>query len=128
MALLPEVAARSEPELQPLLRQRGGAAAFADKYLAEAERLYPRQAIREQRTFFAPLVAAGLLAAGDRNGARQLLATAIERSRDVRDQELAAEWRAHLESVVRRLDGDRTVDLTAVMADHRMEPLLPHLR
>ncbi|MBL8756676.1 MAG: hypothetical protein JNK15_25495 [Planctomycetes bacterium] len=128
MALLPEVAVRLEPALEPLLQARGGAAAFADHYLAEAERLFPRQAIREQRTFYAPRIAAGLLAAGDRAAARQVLATAIERSHSVRDQELAAAWRANLETVVRRLDGDRAVDLAEVQADPRMEPLLPFLR
>ncbi len=128
LAFLPEVAQANEPALAPLLAPLGGPAAFADRYLAEAERKFPRPAIREQRTFFAPRIAAGLLAAGDRSGAHAVLVTAIQRSHDVRDQELATEWRQRLDEVVRWLDGDRSVDLTAVRADLRMEVLLPHLR
>jgi hypothetical protein len=128
LAFLPEVAVRHEPALGELLAPRGGAAALADVWLAEAERLFPTAAIRAQRTFFAPSVAAGLLAAGNVTGAAGVLAVAIERSRDVADQQLAAEWRARLDEVRRFLDGDRDVDLTAVRADTRLEPLHPHLR
>jgi hypothetical protein len=128
LAFLPEVAARNEPALAEVLRPEGGAAAIADRWFAEAERLFPSAAAREQRTFFAPPLAAALLAAGRRDGALGVLRTAIDRSRDVREQQLAAEWRERLQEVVRWLDGDRTVDLTAVRADARLEALLPHLR
>lgn len=127
LALLPDVAARQEPGLADLLRPSGGAEAMAAAWLTEAERCYPTAAVREQRTFFAPRLAAALLAAGDRAGARAVLATAIERSHDVRDQELAAEWRLRLQEVVRALAGE-VVDLDAVAADPRLRPLLPFLR
>lgn len=127
LAFLPDVAVRQEPGLGELLRPHG-AAAIADKYLALAEQRLPSAAVREQRTFFGPTLAAGLLAAGDVAVARAVLATAIERSHDVRDQPLATEWRARLVEVDRWLAGDRDVDLTAVRADGRMAPLLPFLR
>jgi hypothetical protein len=127
LAFLPEVAVRHEPALEALL-PRGGAAALADQWLAEAERRFPTAAIRAQRTFYAPRVAAGLLAAGDRAGALAVLGVALERSRELADQQHAAEWRARLDEVRRRLEGERDVDLTAVFADARLEPLHPHLR
>jgi hypothetical protein len=123
LAFLPEVAVRHEPALAELLRPRGGAAALADVWLAEAERAFPTAALRERRTFHAPRLAAGLLAAGDRAGAAAVLETAVARSHDVHDRELAAEWRARLELVLRRLRGERAVDLGPVLADERFEPL-----
>ncbi len=128
LAFLPEVAVRHEPALAALLQPRGGAAGLADAWLAEAERAFPTAANRAHRTFYAPLVAAGLLAAGDRGGALDVLATAIERSHDVHDQQLAAEWRARLAEVVRWLRGDRDTDLAAVFADSRLQALHPFLR
>lgn len=127
LAFLPEVASRREPALAALLATSGGAAAMADPWLAEAERRFPTAAVREQRTFFAPTLAAGLLAAGDRSGAIAVLLAAIERGRDVRDQELATVWRQRLQDVVARLRG-APVDLAAVAADARFALLLPHLR
>jgi hypothetical protein len=127
LAWLPEIAVRHEPELARLLPP-GGAAAIADRWFDESERRFPSAAAREQRTFYAPRLAAGMLAAGNRTGAVAVLRTAIERSHAVRDRELAAEWRARLQEVVRWLEGDRTVDLTAVRADTRLQSLLPHLR
>ncbi|MFY9341745.1 MAG: hypothetical protein WAT39_04605 [Planctomycetota bacterium] len=128
MAFLPQVAAQQEPALQSLLAPAGGAAAIADRYLAEAERLFPSAARREQRTFHSVRLVAGLLEANDRAGARAVLSTAIERSHDVRDAALAAEWRARLDEVARWLGGDATVDLSLVQADPRFQPLLPWLR
>lgn len=127
LAFLPDVAARNEPALAALLRLRGGPAALADPWLAAAERAFPTAAVREQRTFYAPTLAAGLLTAGDTAGALAVLRTAIERSHEVRNQELAAVWRQRLEEVVARLQG-RNVDLAAVAADPRFALLLPHLR
>lgn len=127
LAFLPVLAERREPALATLLPP-GGAAAIADHYFEEAERLFPSAAAREARTFHAPVLAAALLAAGHRANALDVLQLAIERSRDVRDQQLATEWRTRLQEVVRWLGGDRTVDLEAVRADTRMQPLLPHLR
>lgn len=128
LAFLPEVAVRDEPALAPLLQPQGGAAGIADHWFAELEQRFPRAALREQRTFFAPALAGALLTAGNRDAALAVLQHAIQRSHEVRDQELATEWRSRLQEVVRWLRGDRTVDLAAVRADTRMEPLLPHLR
>ena len=128
MAFLPDVAVRQQPGLAELLAPRGGAAGLADACFAELERRFPSAARHEQRTFFAPQLAASLLGAGDLNGARAVLQTAIERAAVVRDQELAGPWSLRLREVLRRLDGDRTVDLTAVRADTRMTPLVPFLR
>jgi hypothetical protein len=128
LAFLPDIAVRQEPELGPRLRGGRGPAAIADHYMAIAEQKFPSAAAREQRTFFGPTLAGGLLAAGDVAGARRVLAAAIDRSRDVRDQQLATEWRARLVEVERWLAGDRDVDLTAVREDLRMAPLLPFLR
>jgi hypothetical protein len=127
MAFLPELAVRQEPALAALLPP-GGAAAMADRYLAEAEVLTPHAGVREQRTFRAPLLAAGFLASGDRHRALLVLDTAIEHSAGVRDQTLAAEWRQRLLEVCRHLRGEASVDLAAVHADTRMAPLLPYLR
>jgi hypothetical protein len=84
--------------------------------------------VREQRTFHAPRLAAAMLGNDDLTGAVAVLETAIARAAEVRDRELATEWAARLAEVVRRLRGDRTVDLTAVEADPRMALLLPYLR
>lgn len=127
MALLPEVAAAREPGLEALLRPRGGSSALADRHLAAIEELSPGPANREQRTFFAPRLAAGLLASGDRTRAVAVLDAAIARSEEVRDRALAAEWRERLREIRAALRGE-TVDLTAVRSDPRMAPLLPHLR
>lgn len=126
MAFLPELAVRQEPGLAALLPP-GGAAAMADRYLAEAEVLTPHAAVREQRTFRGPGLAAGFLASGDRQRALLVLDAAIKRSADVRDQALAAEWRERLLEVCRHLRGE-SVDLAAVHADPRMAPLVPYLR
>lgn len=128
MAFLPEVAVAQEPGLVELLREQGGPIALADAYLAIAERLRPSAPVREQRTFLAPRLAAGLLATGNRTRALVVLDTAIERSADVTDRALATEWRTRLDEVRRWLRGEPGIDLTAVTADPRMAPLLPHLR
>lgn len=128
MSFLPLVAASCEPGLAELLRPRGGSAGLADHYLAQAEALSGSIAVREQRTYFAPQLVAALLDAGQPATARSVLQTAIERSHDLRDRELATEWRARLLELARWLDGDRSVELSALGADERFQPLLPHLR
>jgi len=128
MAFLPEVACRQQPALAERLAAGGGAAALADRYLAQAERLRGSPEVREQRTFLAPKLAAGLLAAGERAQALGVLATAISRSAEVRDRQLATEWATRLDEVRRWLAGDTDVDLGAVYDDPRFEPLWPHLR
>ncbi len=128
MAFLPEAAAMQEPALETVLAPDGGSAAIADRYLDAAERLRPSASIREQRTFFLPRLASGLLAAGDRPRAILVLDTAIARAADVREHDLAAEWAARLDEVRRHLRGEHGVDLGAVRADPRMAPLLPFLR
>src|SRR5436190_1908173 len=117
----PAIRVRQEAALAALLRGRksGGAAALADHYMAIAEQKFPSAFVREQRTFFGPTLAGSLLAAGDVAGARKVLAAAIERSRDVRDQALATAWRARLVEADRWLAGDRGTDLAAVRADLR---------
>jgi hypothetical protein len=127
MALLPEVATAQQPGLAELLRPHGGAIAWADRYLAAAERLTDSKAVREQRTFLAPWLCAGLLASGARERAIAVLDTAITRAADVRDRALAVEWSTRLDEVRRALRGE-PVDLTAVRADTRFQRLLPHLR
>lgn len=128
MAFLPEVAAHAEPGLGEALRAEGGPAALADRWLAVAETRVPSPEAREQRTFYAVRLAAGLLAAGDRDAALAVLQTASERSHAVRDQQLAAGWRAHVELVQRALRGEPGIDLAPVFADPRFADLLPHLR
>lgn len=126
-AFLVELAATHEPGIDAAL-PAGGAAALADHYLAAAERLRPSAAIREQRTFVLPRLAAGLLASGDTTRALEVLDVAIARSLEVRDTALAAEWRSRLDEARRWLGGDHGVDLGAVRADPRLAPLLPFLR
>ena len=128
MAFLPEVAARGEPGLAAAMRAEGGPAALADRWLAIAEARFPSPEAREQRTFYAVRLAAGLLAAGDRDAAMAVLQTASDRSRAVRDQQLAAAWRAHVDLAIRALRGEPGVDLGPVLADPRFADLHPHLR
>ncbi|MEZ6037141.1 MAG: hypothetical protein R3F29_06650 [Planctomycetota bacterium] len=127
-AFLPDVACRVTPGLAERLRPNGGPEAISAAYLAEAERLHPSPAVREQRTFFAPRLAGALLATGDVSQALTVLDAAIARAAEVRDLELATEWAARLAAAARWLRGDRTVDLTAALADRRLEPLWPYLR
>ncbi len=126
MAFLPEVAEQQQPELAERLRPSGGAAALADRYLAAAEQI-GGPSVREQRTFLAPKLVAGLLAAGERAQARSVIDAAIARSAAVDDRALATEWAQRLDEVRRWLDGE-PVDLAAVHADPRFLPLWPHLR
>lgn len=127
-AFLPEVACNQFPGLADRLAPAGGAAGITAAYLAEAERRFPSPAVREQRIFHTPKLAAALLATGDAAQALAVLDTAIARAATVRDRELATEWQARLVEVGRFLRGDRTVDLTAVRADPRLAPLWPYLR
>ncbi|MCK5943938.1 MAG: hypothetical protein KAI24_18280 [Planctomycetes bacterium] len=126
-AFLPRIACRQFPGLEQRLPP-GGAAAITDAFFAEAEALFPSPAVREQRLFHFPTLAAALLDAGQRQAAVELLRTAIERVPEVRDRELATEWCERVREVVRRLTGDPSVDLRAVFDDPRFEPLWPHLR
>lgn len=127
LAFLPEVAVRTTPGLTARLRADGGAAALTDRWLAVAEQQFPSDAAREQRTFYAAPLAANLLAAGDRDGALAVLDTAIARSRDVADKELAATWRDRLTAIRRALAGE-PADLRAALADPRFAALHPYLR
>ena len=70
---------------------------------------------------------AAVARAGDRNGALAVLDTAIVRSREVRDQELAATWRDRLTAIRRALAGE-PADLRAALADPRFAALHPYLR
>ena len=47
---------------------------------------------------------------------------------EVREADIAAEWRAHLEGVVKILRGEPGVDRAPLLADPRLEPLRPWLR
>lgn len=125
-AFLAPIACRAFPGLEDLLPP-GGAAAITDACLQEAERLSPTAAVQEQRLFHTPTLAAALLDAGERNAATELLREASARSLQARDQQLAREWRARVDEVVRWLQGDEQA-LDAVAADPRFEPLWPHLR
>ena len=127
LAFLPEVACRVEPELARLLQPRGGAAKIAAGYMAQLEQRFPGPAVQEQRTFFAPQLAAALLGANQRDEAIAELRAALGRASSVRDQALAREWAARIDEVLRWLAGDRTIDLGAVRTDTRMAPLLPWL-
>jgi len=127
MAFLPEAAVREEPGVAALLQRHGGAAQLADDLLAAAEARGAGPAVRERRTFRAVGYAAALLAAGNRQGALQVLDLAIERTGEVRDASVAGPWRERLCEIRAHLRGE-AVDLTAVAADPRMADLLPHLR
>ena len=127
LAMLPATALAYEPGLGERLRPLGGDAGLADRYLAQLEARFPAAALREQRTFQLPAVAAALLGNGQRQAARLVLQQAIERSHDVRDRQLAGEWRQRLQEVAAHLAGEQP-DLTAVFADRRLEALYPFLR
>jgi len=127
-ALLIDIACRRFEGLAERLQARGGAMVLADRYLAEAERLFPSAALREQRTFRTPLLAAALLQAGRTRDAIDVLRAAIDRAAEVRDRQLATEWAARLQEAIGWLSGDRTVDRTEIFADRRLAPLWPHLR
>lgn len=125
-AFLPRIACRQFPGLEQLLGT-GGAAKITDDYFEAAEQLFPGPEVREQRLFHAPTLAAALLDGGHRMAAIGVLREAIARSPEVRDRQLATEWSARVREVIRWLDGD-AVELDAVFADPRFEPLWPHLR
>ena len=125
-AFLAPIACRQFPGLEERL-PAGGAAAITDACFAEAERLFPTAAVREQRMFHFPTLAAALLAEGQRAAAASLLREAVERAPETRDQDLAREWQERVAEVARRLAGE-PVPMDAVFADPRFEPLWPHLR
>lgn len=125
-AFLAPIACRSFPGLDALLPP-GGAAAITDAYYAEAERLFPTAAVREQRLFHTPTLAAALLDAGERQAAIELLQQASARSAQTRDQQLASEWRARVDEAIGLLQGERR-SRDAVLYDPRFEPLRRHLR
>lgn len=129
-ANLPGIACGQFPGLTELLRsqRQGGAEAIADHYYAEAERLFPSPAIHEQRWFYAPTLAASLLACDAKPAALAVMDDAISHAPEMRDQELATEWAARLREVAAWLRGDHTVSLQAVLADRRFELLQPFLR
>ena len=125
-AFLAPIACRQFPGLEERLPP-GGAAAITDACFAEAEQRFPTAAVKEQRLFHFPTLAAALLQAGQRPAAASLLREAAARAPQTRDQELALEWRTRVTEVARWLEGD-PVQLDAVFADPRFEPLWSHLR
>ena len=125
-AFLAPIACAQFPGLEALLPD-GGAAAITDAYFAEAERRSPSDAVREQRLFHFPTLAAALLDAGQRSAAVAVLDNAAARAGEARDRVLALEWRARVVEAARRLRGDGPAP-DAVLADPRFEPLWPHLR
>jgi len=129
-AYLPDLACDNFPGLRERMRDRGtrSASEIADDYFAELARLFPTAATREQHTWYAPTLAASLLAMGDESGALKVIERAIHRATEIRDRELATEWRSHLVEVARKLRGDETVDLSKVFEDPRFEPLWPYIR
>tara|TARA_R110002072_G_scaffold4174_1_gene29394 strand:- start:106612 stop:107394 length:783 start_codon:yes stop_codon:yes gene_type:complete len=129
-ANLPDIACIHFPGLAERLQQRqpGGAAAIANGYYDEAARLFPSPAVREQQLWYAPTLAASLLACGAKPSALQILDRAIARAPEIRDRKLATEWAQRLREVVAKLRGDNTVVLDKVFADQRFELLQPFLR
>jgi len=125
-AFLAPIACRQIPGLEARLPP-GGAAAITDACFAEAERRFPSAAVREQRLFHFPTLAAALLDAGQRPAAAALLREAADRALETRDQDLAREWQARVTEVARHLEGE-PAPLDAVFADARFAPLWPHLR
>jgi hypothetical protein len=129
-AYLPDVACRQLPGLAERLqnKQAGGAAAIADHYFREAARLFPTPAIKEQQLWYAPQLAASLLACGAKTAAIAVLDDAIVHAPEMRDKQLATPWAARLQEVVAWLRGDHTVDLQEVFEDRRFVLLQPFLR
>jgi hypothetical protein len=123
---LVELAGRHHPGIGARLGDEP--AVLADRYLALAEAAGAGPSVRESRLFSVPRLLAGLLRAGDRERALEVLDLALHRVPEVRDRELAAEWQQQLERVRSRLRGDRNTDLAELEADPRLEPLLPFLR
>lgn len=128
-AYLPDIACDSFPGLRERMQERGNSAEqIADRYFAEYARLFPTAATREQHAWYAPTLAASLLAMKDRSGALKVLDRAIRQSAEIRDRALATEWRARLVEVARFLRGDTALDRSKVFADMRFEPLWPYIR
>jgi len=130
-AYLPDLACDAFEGLRQRLlarEQGGGAAALAASYFKEIERLYPSPATREQVLWYTPTLAASLLASGAKPLALQVIDKAIARSPEIRDQELATEWRECLQQAARKLRGDPSGDVRKVLEDRRFEPLWPYLR
>lgn len=129
-AYLPDLACDNFPGLRERMRRRGteSASEIADRYFAELARLFPTAATREQHTWYAPTLAASLLAMGDTNGALNVVARAIRQAAEIRDRTLATEWHDRLSEVARKLRGDETIDLSKVFEDARFEPLWPYIR
>lgn len=127
-AFLPQVACNTFEGLAERLVGRGGAAGIADRYLQEAERLRPLPETFEMRLFFTPRLVAALLDAGARAEALRTIDAALARVPEVRDQQQGREWASRMREVRAALSGEPGVDLSAVFADHRFEPLHPFLR
>lgn len=133
MAFLVELAARRDPALAAALAAPdsvlgGDAALVADRCLAEAEALGAGPALREQRLFAMPRLAAAFLSRGERRQAVELLELGIRRLDEVRDKDVAAAWRGLLLPVVTYLQGERDAVPPEVLADERVGVLLPFLR
>lgn len=133
MAFLVELAARRDPGLGAALAAPGSmlggdAALVADRCLAEAEALGAGPALREQRLFAMPRLAAAFLSRGERRQAVELLDVGIRRLDEVRDKDVAAAWRGLLLPVAAYLKGERDEVPPEVLADERVGVLLPFLR
>ena len=133
MAFLVELAARRDPSLAAALAAPGSvlggdAATVADRCLAEAEALGAGPALREQRLFAVPRLAAAFLSRGERRQAVELLELGIRRLDEVRDKDVAAAWRVLLLPVAAYLKGERDEVPPEVLADERVGVLLPFLR
>lgn len=129
-AFLVELAGRHHPELG---RHLGGGAGLqpevlAHRYLEQAERLGTGPSVRELRVFAVPGLMAGLLRAGDRERALEVLDAALARLPEVRDRQLAADWGETLRKVRAFLTGDRNISPADLLADPRLQPLTPFLR
>lgn len=132
-AFLVELAARRDPALAAALAGPdsvlgGDAARVADRCLAEAEALGAGPALREQRLFAAPRLAASFLARGERRQAVELLELTLRRLDEVRDRDVATAWSNLLLPVVTYLKGERDALPPEVLADERVGVLLPFLR
>lgn len=129
-AYMPDMLCNRFPDLREHMRRgdRGSASVIANRYFAEIERLFPTAATREQLLWHVPAFAASQLATGNLPMALDAIDTAITKAPEIRNQELATEWRERLVEVARYLRGATTVDLSQVFEDQRFDALWPYLR
>ncbi len=129
-ANLPDIACAHFPGLSERLQQRqaGGAAAIANHYFELANRLFPSPAVHEQQLWYAPTLAASMLACGLTTTALDILDRAITQAPQIRNRELATSWTNRLREVVAWLRGDRAINLDKVFSDKRFEIIRPYLQ